>query len=58
MEISPAFTLQLKNRIQPGLATVGKFDGEHPSLACATSGGKVFLHSPHTSGTGEDEANM
>ena len=25
-------------------------DGRHPSLACATSGGKVFLHSAHATG--------
>ena len=22
-------------------------DGKHPSLACATSGGKILVHSPH-----------
>ena len=26
---------------------MGKFDGIHPSLACATKTGKVILHSPH-----------
>jgi Bardet-Biedl syndrome 2 protein len=25
----------------------GAVDGSHPSLACSTPGGKVFLHSPH-----------
>lgn len=30
-----------------GQAAVGKYDGKHPSLTCATSGGKVFIHSPH-----------
>ena len=29
------------------LAAVGKFDGVHPSLAYATTGGKVCIHSPH-----------
>ena len=28
-------------------AAVGSFDGEHPSLTCATSAGKIFFHSPH-----------
>ena len=31
------------------MATVGKFDGQHPSLAYATTGGKVCIHSPHAS---------
>ncbi len=34
-------------KIQRGQATIGKFDGQHPSLACATAAGKVFMHSPH-----------
>lgn len=33
----------------PGLACVGKFDGQHSSLAYATVGGKVCIHSPHSS---------
>ena len=28
--------------------TVGKYDGQHPSLACGTAGSKVFVHNPHT----------
>lgn len=28
-------------------AAVGKFDGKHPSLTCATTAGKIFFHSPH-----------
>ena len=28
-------------------AAVGSYDGEHPSLTCATSAGKIFFHSPH-----------
>lgn len=32
------------------LAAIGKFDGNHPSLAYATTGGKVCIHSPHASG--------
>lgn len=27
--------------------TVGKFDGKHPSLACATSSDNILIHSPH-----------
>ena len=29
-----------------GLAVTGKFDGKRSSLACATNGGKILLHSP------------
>lgn len=43
----PAFTLELNNPILRGLAAVGKFDGKHPSLTCATAAGKIFFHSPH-----------
>eukprot|EP01063_Lacrimia_lanifica_P017892 TRINITY_DN24875_c0_g1_i1.p1 TRINITY_DN24875_c0_g1~~TRINITY_DN24875_c0_g1_i1.p1 ORF type:complete len:722 (+),score=315.58 TRINITY_DN24875_c0_g1_i1:97-2262(+) len=44
---SPSFELALGNVIIEGLADVGYFDGVHPALACATAGGKVFVHSPH-----------
>lgn len=36
--------------IYVNLAAVGRFDGNHPSLAYATTGGKVCIHSPHASG--------
>ena len=42
-----AFQLHLSDSIQPGLATVGKYDGEHPCLTAATTGGKIFVHNPH-----------
>lgn len=45
----PTFQLTLKDSIAHGQATIGKFDGQHGSLACATTGGKVFIHSPHLS---------
>jgi Bardet-Biedl syndrome 2 protein len=44
----PAFQLQLGHPIEHGQVTVGKYDGVAPSLTCATSAGKVFLHCPHT----------
>ncbi len=28
-------------------AAVGRYDGKNPSLTCATTGGKLFIHSPH-----------
>jgi Bardet-Biedl syndrome 2 protein len=33
--------------VLPKLVTVGKFDGVHPSIACATSSDNLLLHSPH-----------
>ena len=32
------------------MVAVGKFDGEHPSLAYATTGGKVCIYSAHAAG--------
>eukprot|EP00906_Rhabdomonas_costata_P038539 RCo054403 len=46
-QLIPAFQLSLNNSILEGMATVAKYDGKHPSLTCATSGGKVFVHNPH-----------
>ena len=43
----PAFKLNMGNEIMQGQVSVGYFDGKHPSLTCATSAGKVFIHSPH-----------
>lgn len=43
----PAFKLQLNNPILKRLADIGKYDGEHPSLTCATAAGKIFFHTPH-----------
>ena len=43
----PAFTLELNNPILKRLADIGKYDGEHPSLTCATAAGKIFFHTPH-----------
>lgn len=47
-----AFSLSLNQQLVSGLLTVGKFDGQTPSLACATRDGKVLLHSPHEGGVG------
>jgi len=45
--LTPSFRLALPDPIEPGKAAVGRFDGEHSSLACATRGGRLFVHSPH-----------
>ena len=36
-----AFKFKLGSEISPGLVTVGRFDGKHPSLAAATPTGAV-----------------
>lgn len=43
----PIFTLNLKHKVNPHMVTIGKYDGIHSSLTCATSAGKVLVHSPH-----------
>ncbi len=43
----PAFTLHLKNPIYERLASIGKYDGKHSCLTCATNAGKVFVHNPN-----------
>lgn len=43
----PAFQLHLHQPVLERAAQVGKFDGRHPSLACGTTAGKVFIHSPN-----------
>lgn len=43
----PAFQLHLRQPVLERVAQVGKFDGKHPSLACGTTAGKVFIHSPN-----------
>ena len=51
----PAFKLQLGNEILVGKVCIGYYDGKHPSLTCATSAGKVFIHSPHDRSGNADE---
>nr|BCL66089.1 Bardet-Biedl syndrome 2 protein [Volvox africanus] len=50
----PAFQLHLAEKIQRAQAAIGRFDGKVPALACATVGGKVFLHQPHQQAGGND----
>ena len=40
-----SFRFDLDHQILPGLCALGRFDGKNPSLALATNGGKVLLHS-------------
>eukprot|EP00727_Mastigamoeba_balamuthi_P010083 m51a1_g5698 putative bardet-biedl syndrome 2 protein homolog (629) ;mRNA; f:1021607-1024075 len=55
MPLIPAFQLKLKNTILPNLASIGRFDAKHPSLTCATTAGKIFVHSPHLQTADEGE---
>ncbi|GAB5362785.1 hypothetical protein AAMO2058_000828400 [Amorphochlora amoebiformis] len=43
----PSFEISLGAPILHGLVTIGKFDGKHPSLACATGSDNILIHSPH-----------
>lgn len=45
--LAPAFDFDLGTEIPVGIATIGRFDGKHPGLACATSGGRVIIHQPY-----------
>ena len=45
----PAFDYNLDCEVPIGLSTIGKFDGEHPAMAVATSGGRVLIHQPYIS---------
>lgn len=51
----PAFQLNLNEKVQRAQATIGRFDGKFPALACATVGGKVFLHQPHLHGANANQ---
>ncbi|XP_074660116.1 BBSome complex member BBS2-like [Tubulanus polymorphus] len=48
MPLVPIFTLKLNHKINQRMVTIGKYDGVHPCLTCATTAGKVFIHNPHT----------
>ncbi|KAL5007643.1 hypothetical protein ScPMuIL_016449 [Solemya velum] len=44
----PIFNLKLNHKVNPHMVTVGRYDGIHSSLTCATTAGKVFIHNPHS----------
>lgn len=37
----PIFNLKIHHKVNPRMVTVGKYDGKHPALTCATTAGKV-----------------
>lgn len=45
--MQPAFQVHVQQPVLERVAQVGKFDGRHAALACGTTAGKVFLHSPN-----------
>eukprot|EP01029_Cantina_marsupialis_P004448 TRINITY_DN1445_c0_g1_i1.p1 TRINITY_DN1445_c0_g1~~TRINITY_DN1445_c0_g1_i1.p1 ORF type:complete len:570 (+),score=141.10 TRINITY_DN1445_c0_g1_i1:219-1928(+) len=47
MSNTPAFHLDLENSIKENVVVCGKYDGVHPSISFATTGGKVLTHNPH-----------
>lgn len=38
----PIFTLQINHHVNPHMVTVGRYDGKHTALTCATTAGKVI----------------
>jgi len=42
--LAPAFDFKLDTSVPRNLVTISKFDGTHPSMALATTGGKVLIH--------------
>jgi len=50
----PAFQIYLSDQIQKDKVTVARYDGKNPCLTCATTGAKVLVHNPHTTGPGQE----
>ncbi|XP_063718376.1 Bardet-Biedl syndrome 2 protein homolog isoform X2 [Symsagittifera roscoffensis] len=46
MVYNAAYSFKISHKILSKLVTIGKFDGTNYALACATVGGKVFIHIP------------
>ena len=51
----PAFDYNLDCEVPVGLATIGMFDGKHPGMAVATTGGRVLIHQPYINRIDPDE---
>lgn len=57
--LASSFNVKLDYQIQKGQVVSGKFDGKTPSIAFATSGGKIVLYSPHQqSKNNENSSNI
>ena len=37
----PIFTFKINHRVNPHMVTVGRYNGKHTALTCATAAGKV-----------------
>jgi Bardet-Biedl syndrome 2 protein len=55
--LAPAFDFNLDTEIPVGIAAIGKLDGKHPGLACATTGGRVIIHQPYINQRDEEEVD-
>lgn len=53
-----AYNFTLNHSLPQGLVTINKFDGENPSLASCTTGGKILVHTPHTKDAMDPAAMM
>lgn len=51
----PSFQISLDTPILHGLVTIGKFDGKHTSLACATGTDNILIHCPHLHNSQSDQ---
>lgn len=52
--MQPASQVHLHQPVLERVAKVGKFDGRHAALACGTTAGKMFLHSPNEQSDNDD----
>ncbi|KAJ8298785.1 hypothetical protein KUTeg_022845 [Tegillarca granosa] len=54
----PIFTLKINHKVNPHMVTIGKYDGTHAALTCATTAGKVLIHNPHNRGEKSSSGNL
>lgn len=52
LRMGVSFQISFASPILDRLAVVGKYDGRHPALTCATAGGRVMVH---TAPTGQEQ---
>lgn len=58
LKMGVVFEFAFQQSILEGLVTVGKYDGRHPSLTCATVGGRVMVHSSRPKESSEADVQM
>ena len=52
--LKSVFTANLNEKISPGKAAIGKFDGIHPCIVAATGSDKLLVHNPHWRSRGNE----